>query len=126
MRSNERIGHALWLAQNGKKADSAKPLKGFRGGNVLEVVSDYDKDTFRGVYTIEFEEAVYLVDAFEKKAKKGSETPKMNMDRIIGRLKDLRERRKSTQGKADIAALLGQRASRQAVLDVEKERKNDI
>jgi phage-related protein len=61
------IGEAVWIAQNGMKAESAKPLTGseFKGGKVMEIVSNFDKDTYRGVYTIEFEEAIYLVDAFE-------------------------------------------------------------
>lgn len=63
------IGHGLRLAQEGGKAQSAKPLTGlkeFKGGKVLEIVSRSDGDTYRGVYTIEFEEMVYMLDVFQK------------------------------------------------------------
>jgi phage-related protein len=51
------IGYALFLAQAGGKHEDAKPLKGsmaFRGAGVLEVVDDYDGDTYRAVYTVQF------------------------------------------------------------------------
>jgi phage-related protein len=122
------IGEAVWIAQNGMKAESAKPLTGseFKGGKVLEIVSNFDKDTYRGVYTIEFEEAIYLVDAFEKKAKKGIAIPQRDINRIVDRLTSLREARKSPEGKARIAKLLEDRKRQQAEIDAKKESKNDI
>ncbi len=53
-----RVGGALWEAQLGRKANWAKPLKGFSGAGVLEVVDDFDGDTFRAVYTVRFAGAV--------------------------------------------------------------------
>jgi phage-related protein len=52
-------------------SDSAKPLKGFGGAGVLEIVEDHHGDTYRAVYTVKFERAVYVLQAFQKKARKG-------------------------------------------------------
>src|SRR5437868_4594727 len=61
------IGQALWFAQMGDKHPSAKPLKGFRGAGVLEIVEDQAGDTYRAVYTVRFAKAVYVLHTFEKK-----------------------------------------------------------
>ncbi len=53
------MGYALHLAQEGDKHPSAKPLKGFGGGSVLEVVEDYDGDAYRAIYTVRFRDCVY-------------------------------------------------------------------
>ncbi len=81
------MGHALYLAQLGGKHVHAKPLKGFGGTAVLEVVEDHDGDTYRAVYTVRFAELVYVLHAFQKKAKKGIATPQQELDRIKARLK---------------------------------------
>ena len=70
------IGQALWFAQMGDKHPSAKPLGGFKGGGVLEVVEDYSGDTYRAVYTVQFAKAVYVLHVFKKKSKPGVKTPK--------------------------------------------------
>lgn len=80
------VGFALFVAQSGEKADNAKPLKGFGGGGVLEVVENYDGDTYRAVYTVRFASAVYVLHAFQKKSKAGIKTPKKDMDLIEARL----------------------------------------
>mgnify|MGYP003385368128 FL=1 len=80
------IGYALYLAQNGDKAENAKPLKGF-GSGVLEVVENYDGDTYRAVYTGRFAAAVYVLHAFQKKSKKGIATPPRDLALIETRLK---------------------------------------
>lgn len=85
------IGHALFLAQNGKKHPDAKPLTGdaaFRGAGVLEVVEDYRGDAYRAVYTVRYKEAVYVLHAFQKRSKQGIKTPKRETDLIKSRLKD--------------------------------------
>src|ERR1035438_10499060 len=46
------FGYALYLAQYGKKHEQAKPLKGFGSAGVLEVVEDWDRSTYRAVYTV--------------------------------------------------------------------------
>ena len=65
---------------------SAKPLKGFGGASTLEVVSDFDGDTFRAVYTVKFKGAVYALHAFQKKSKKGIATPTKEIELIKDRL----------------------------------------
>jgi phage-related protein len=81
------FGFALHLAQVGKKHDQAKPLKGFGGAGVLEVVEDHIGDTFRAVYTVKLANAVYVLHCFQKKSTRGIETPKPDIDLIRERLK---------------------------------------
>jgi len=81
------VGSALTSAQLGGKHPAAKPLKGFKGAGVLEIVDDYDGDTYRAVYTVRIAEIVYVLHAFQKKSKKGIETPKSNRDLIKLRLR---------------------------------------
>lgn len=71
----------------GGKHVAAKPLRGFKGAGVLEMVDDFDGDTFRAVYTVRFTDAVYVLHAFEKKSKKGISTPRRNIDLVQDRLK---------------------------------------
>ena len=86
-----RVGGALWDAQRGLKAPYVKPLKGFGGAGVLEIVDDFDGDTYRAVYTVRFAKAVYVLHAFQKKSKRGVATPKTELDLIELRLKRARE-----------------------------------
>jgi phage-related protein len=85
------MGFALYLAQLGKKHQDAKPLKGFKGSGVLEVVDDFDGDTYRAVYTVKFEGIIYVLHAFQKKSKQGIATPKQDIELIEARLKRARE-----------------------------------
>jgi phage-related protein len=80
-------GYALWLAQLGVKHTDAKPLAGFGGAGVLEVVEDYDGDTYRAVYTVRLAGAVYVLHAFQKKSRPGIATPAHEMDLVRARLK---------------------------------------
>ena len=80
------FGTALYAAQQGETDPAAKPLKGFGGRSVLEVIADHDGDTWRAVYTVRFQEAVYVLHAFQKKSKKGVATPKKEIDLIHSRL----------------------------------------
>lgn len=81
------IGTALNSAQLGGKHPAAKPLKGFGGAGVLEVVDDFDGDTYRAVYTVKFAGVVYVLHAFQKKSRKRIETPKNEIDLIRRRYK---------------------------------------
>jgi len=83
----QRVGGALWEAQIGGKAPYAKPLKGFGGAGVLEIVDDFDGDTFRAVYTVRFAGADYVLHAFQKKSERGAMTPKAEMALVEQRLK---------------------------------------
>ena len=81
------VGYALYVAQQGDKHDDAKVLTGFGGAGVIEVIARYDGDTFRAVYTVRFTGFVYVLHAFQKKAKRGIATPKKEVDLIRRRLK---------------------------------------
>lgn len=83
-------GFALYLAQIGMKAVKAKPLKGFGGAGVLEVVTDHAGDTFRAVYTVRFERAVFVLHAFQKKSTTGAATPKTHIELIKKAIEDRR------------------------------------
>ncbi|MBX9628840.1 MAG: type II toxin-antitoxin system RelE/ParE family toxin [Gemmataceae bacterium] len=85
------MGFALRQAQQGGKHVHAKPLKGQKGAGVLEVVADHDSDTYRGVYTVKFKGAVYVLHAFQKKSKSGIKTPKPDLDLVERRLKTAKE-----------------------------------
>jgi len=82
------MGYALYVAQQGGRHRDAKPLKGFGGAGVVEVVKDFDGDTFRAVYTVRLAGAVYVLHAFQKKSRKGRSTPKLEMDLIEKRLRE--------------------------------------
>jgi phage-related protein len=80
------MGYALFRAQEGKKASAAKPLKGIvSGAGVLEIVEDFQTNTYRVVYTVRFARAVYVLHAFQKKAKKGVAMPKHDVELIRSR-----------------------------------------
>ena len=81
------FGYALYLAQTGKKHEQAKPLRGFGSAGVLEVVEDWDRSTYRAVYTVRFEGVVFVLHIFKKKSKRGAATPKADIDLIRERLK---------------------------------------
>jgi phage-related protein len=76
------IGPALYAAQQGMTDPAAKPLKGFGGARVMEIVERYRKDAYRAVYTAHFENAVYVLHVFQKKSKSGIATPKPDIDLI--------------------------------------------
>lgn len=81
------IGYALDYAQRGGKHPDAKPLQGFGGASVLEIVEDDDGNTYRAVYTVRFAGAVYVLHVFQKKSRKGISTPKHEIDLVKTRLK---------------------------------------
>ena len=89
--ARNRVGGAVWEAQLGRKAPYAKPLKGFGGAGVLEVVDDFDGDTYRAVYTVRFAGAVYVLHAFQKKSRRGIATPRQEIRLIEERLQRARE-----------------------------------
>jgi phage-related protein len=91
------IGHALYVVQQGLKHQDAKPLIGL-GSGVLEVVSDFDGNTFRAVYTVRFAEAVYVLHTFQKKAKRGIDTPKREIELVRERLRVAEEHYRRNHG----------------------------
>jgi phage-related protein len=95
------FGQALYLAQIGRKHPDAKPLTGI-GGGVLEVVEDFNKNTYRAVYKVQLGDVVYVLHVFQKKSKSGKATPKPDLDLIKSRLKLAKqdhERRTKAKGK---------------------------
>jgi|ERR1043165_481193 phage-related protein len=87
----DEMGYALFEAQCGLKPIAAKPLKGFGGASVLEIVSDYQADTFRAVYTVKFGERVYVLHAFQKKSKRGIATARAEIEIVKSRLRQAGE-----------------------------------
>lgn len=83
------IGYALHLTQAGDKPDNAKPLTGL-GSGILEIVSDYNKGTYRAVYAIKIGELIYVLHCFQKKSKQGIKTPKQELDLVKQRLESAR------------------------------------
>lgn len=88
----DRLGFALYGIQAGQKPPSAKPLKGFGGAGILELLEDHDGETYRAVYTVRFREAVYMLHAFQKKSKSGIATPQHELEVVRLRLKDAARR----------------------------------
>ena len=76
------------VAQLGDKAANAKPLKGFGGSGVLEVIEDHRGDTYRAVYTVRFASAVYVLHCFQKKSPRGGQVSRLNRELMERRLRD--------------------------------------
>jgi phage-related protein len=83
----DSFGFELYLAQAGQHPPSAKPFKGL-GSGVVELVDNHDGDTYRAVYTVRLQTAVYVLHCFKKKSKQGTKTPQPDVDLIERRLKD--------------------------------------
>jgi phage-related protein len=83
----DAMGFALYQAQIGAWHDSMKTMKGFGGGGVVELVESHQGNAYRAVYTVRFEEAVYVLHAFQKKSKSGIKTPAQDIAMIKARLK---------------------------------------
>jgi phage-related protein len=90
------VGQALYAAQCGEEYPSVKALKGFGGRAVLEIVAPHEGDTWRTIYAVRFQDAVYVLHAFQKKSKRGIATPQRELELVKQRLaaaeKDYRER----------------------------------
>ena len=81
------FGRALRVAQFGGKSETARPLQGFGGAGVLEIVENDVDGTYRAVYTVKFAGMVFVLHCFQKKSKRGIATPKEDMDIVRARLK---------------------------------------
>ena len=91
------IGQALFAAQFGEEYPTVKALKGFPGRSVLEIVADYNTDTWRAVYTVRFGDVIYVLHAFQKKSKKGIATPPKEIELIRQRLTAAQQHYKERQ-----------------------------
>ena len=81
------FGIALWAVQTGETPPIAKPLRGFGGAGVLELIEDDEGGTYRAIYTVRYTTAIYVLHVFQKKSKRGKATPRQDMDLIDKRLK---------------------------------------
>ncbi len=81
------FGVALWAVQIGETPPTAKPLRGFGGAGVLELIEDDEGGTYRAVYAVRFATAVYVLHVFQKKSKRGRATPQHEKDLIEQRLR---------------------------------------
>jgi phage-related protein len=91
------IGQALYAAQQGVTDPAAKPLKGFGGARVMEIVERYRTDAYRAVYTAHFASAVYVLHVFQKKSKRGIATPRQDMDLIRRRFAEAERHHRERQ-----------------------------
>ena len=82
------VGYALRVAQQGGKHQDSKPLKGYGGAGVVEVVESYEGNAYRTVYTVIFDDALYVLHAFEKKSTKGIATSPRDLALIRQRLQE--------------------------------------
>ncbi len=82
------MGQALYTAQMGETDPAAKPLKGFGGASMMEIIDRHDTNTYRVVYTVQFADVVYVLHAFQKKSKRGIATPEKEFDLIRRRLRE--------------------------------------
>lgn len=80
----DELGYALYQAQMGMFPENAKPLKGLAG--VYEIISDFNKNTYRAVYAVKLGDYIYVLHVFQKKSKRGIQTPKSDIDMIRQRL----------------------------------------
>ena len=90
------VGQALFTAQQGRTDPAAKPLRGFGGASVLEIVTRHEGNAWRTVYTVRFQDAIYVLHAFQKKSTRGTSTPAREINVVRKRLaeaeRDHRER----------------------------------
>jgi phage-related protein len=81
----------FWLCalsgSDGQEHDQAKPMKGFGSAGMLEIVEDWERNTYRAIYTVRFVESVFVLHVFQKKSRRGVATPKRELDLIRERWK---------------------------------------
>lgn len=92
------MGYALYVAQQGGAHRDAKPLRGFGGAGLVEIVTDFDGDTFRAVYAVRLAEAVFVLHVFQKKSRKGRSVPKTEIDLIERRLRQAEQIARGERG----------------------------
>src|SRR5260221_8404761 len=85
----DEVGYSIYQAELGFKARNAKPLTEI-GSGVMEIVSNYDTNTYRAVYATKIGKVIYVLHCFQKKSTKGIATPKVDSDLIGRRLTEAR------------------------------------
>jgi phage-related protein len=91
------IGQALFAAQRGEIDPAAKPLRGFGGASVVEILASHEGSAWRAVYTVRFEDAIYVLHVFQKKSTSGISTPRREIDMIRRRLAEAERDHKGRQ-----------------------------
>jgi phage-related protein len=86
--AKSELGYALFVAQCGGRHRKAKPLSGFGGAGVVEIVVDHRGGAFRTVYAVRFASAIYVLHAFQKKSKRGAATPQSDIRMVEQRLRE--------------------------------------
>jgi phage-related protein len=86
--ARREAGFALETVQRGEKPDNAKPLKGFGGAGVQEIVADDEDGTYRVVYTVTLPDAVYVLHAFQKRSTRGIKTAQRDIELVKRRLRE--------------------------------------
>jgi phage-related protein len=86
----DEVGYSLYVAQRGEHPLQAKRLKGELGG-LIEIVEDFDGNTYRAVYTLKLRGAIYVLHAFQKKSTRGTATPRREIELIKSRYARARE-----------------------------------
>lgn len=76
----DEIGYALYLAQCGSKHKNTIKYKSLTG--VMEIKSNYDKETYRALYAYKIDENIYVLHFFHKKSKTGAKVPR-EVDKLI-------------------------------------------
>jgi phage-related protein len=95
------IGRGLCLVCGAKRRNGpiSKADESFGGASVIEIVAPFFGDTWRAVYTVRFQDVVYVLHAFQKKSKSGIATPMKELDLVRQRLataeKDYKQRPQS-------------------------------
>ena len=84
------IGYALGLAAIGDKAENAKLMKGL-GSGIIEIALPFEGDAYRTIYALTLGKRIWVLHAFQKKSKRGIKTPKPEIDKIQGRIKQVKE-----------------------------------
>lgn len=90
-RAVQRVfGYALSQVEDGETPASAKPFTQ-TGAGVMEFAEDFDRNTYRAVYTAKLPDGVYVLHCFQKKSKSGIATPKPDVELIAVRFRMAQE-----------------------------------
>jgi phage-related protein len=84
------IGDELQLIQFGGMPKDAKPFKGV-GSGVVEIALRHDANAYRAVLAVQLGGRIYVLHAFQKKARSGIKTPQGDIDLIKRRYRDAKE-----------------------------------
>lgn len=81
-RVHDDFGFSLWLLQMGDTPSNAKPLKGFGGSSVLELIDDFRGDAYRVVITVRIRDKICVLHCFQKKSSTGIKTSQQDLDLV--------------------------------------------